>query len=197
MNNQQNQKPTEGVASAPSAAKPSCIAKMDTKRILTLSLLAASFLSVLFFNWYKVDMFGGFGPFAGLKVSLFGHTQKLSLGDISGLLVIAQTLAIINIFVFLAAAAINLINFDVFPPAIKNKAILKRAKRLSIATYYLVLLVALLFGLIGIIAEDISFGAGWWISFFMSAPGIVLIIRPDLMDKLSEIVKGGTPANQD
>ncbi|MBR2302009.1 MAG: hypothetical protein IKA41_08695 [Bacteroidaceae bacterium] len=170
---------------------------MDLKTIASLALLTLSFFSVLFFNWYKVDMFGGFGPFAGLKVSLFGYTQKLSLGDISGFLVIAQTLTVINIFVFLATVAVNLINFDILPPAIKNMAILKRAKRLSLAVYYLVLLVALLFGLIGIIAEDISFGAGWWITLFMSVPGMVLIIRPDITDKLSEIVKGGKPVNQD
>lgn len=197
MDNQQNQTPTEGASLPPKTTKPSCIAKMDLKIIASLALLTLSFFSVLFFNWYKVDMLGGFGPFAGLKVSLFGYTQKLSLGDISGLLVIAQTLTIINIFVFLAAVAVNLINFDILPPAIKNMAILKRAKRLSLAVYYLVLLAALLFGLIGIIAEDISFGAGWWITLFMSVPGMVLIIRPDITDKLSEIVKGGKPVNQD
>lgn len=197
MDNQQNQTPAEGASLPPKATKPSCIAKMDGKRIASLAFLTISFLSVLFFNWYKVDMLGGFGPFAGLKVSLFGYTQKIGLGDISGFLVIAQILAIINIFAFLSALAINTISFDILPLSTKKIPALKNVERLSIAIYYLVLLVALLFGLIGAISEDMGLGAGWWITFLVSSPGIALTIKPDLIDKLGEIAKGEATETQD
>lgn len=161
------------------------VPKFTVEKIVTLASTVLVFL-LHFISWYKVSAYGvsmgSFGPYGGY---LFAD-----LSDISGILVVAKVFLILNVFVFLARIAFEFIDFKKLLPTANFNLL----KVLNLAFYGLLAL-AVLVGLIGVIAtENVGLGAGWWLTLIFGAVGGALNIVPNLMGKVVVMAKGAVAA---
>lgn len=161
--------------------------KLTLVKIITLGLAGVTFLSHLFFNWYRysaIIVSGGFGPYGG--PSLYGVSAPL--GEVSGMFSFARLLLILNVFVFLAYIAWELIDIKKFVPALGNLKF-DLGKLLSLIFYGL-MATALFFGLIGTFTAEegygvsVGIGFGWIFTFLNAGAGIVNFFMPDLLKKI-------------
>lgn len=173
----------QAAPAAPKAAPAmgSLFLKFNVGKIVSMSITTLVFFFTLITSWYKAD--SGlidlkFGPYGG--PSFMGYSSPLS--DVSGLMVLVKVFMIINIFVFLAYLASNIINLGALVPALKGIAL----GRLTHLAYYGIQIFCLIFGLIGALtADECAVAGGWWVGLIFTIIGVVVLLMPGLVSGIS------------
>ena len=159
-------------------AMGSLFLKFNVGKIVSMSITTLVFFFTLVTSWYKADS-SFISSFIDLK---FGPYGGAPLGDVSGLLVVVKIFMIINIFVFIAYLATNIINVGALVPALKGIAL----GRLTHLAYYGIQIFCLIFGLIGALAADgYAMAGGWWVGLIFTIIGVVVLLMPGLVSGIS------------
>jgi len=152
-------------------------------KIIVLGIAILTFI-FQFINWFtaSVSVWGysssqGFSPYDG------------SLGDASGMFTFVKLILIIDIVVFIAYIATQLVDIKKFVPALNNLSL--DIAKLSSLAFYGLMLVALIFGLIGTFTVEtgsgfgasasFSVGFGWFLSLIFTAIGLVNVLKPNIL----------------
>lgn len=155
--------------------------KFNGAKITSMAITTLVFFFTLITSWYKADSSFidlKFGPYGG--PSFMGNSAPLS--DVSGLLVLVKVFMIINIFVFIAYLATNIINVGALVPALKGIAL----GRLTHLAYYGIQIFCLIFGLIGALtADECAMAGGWWVGLIFTIIGVVVLLMPGLVSNIS------------
>ncbi len=163
--------------------------KLSLGTLVSLGLAILTFI-FHFINWYSVDYFGGFGPFKGLTISFMGMSETASLWDITAVMGIAAILVWVNLFVFVLMVAVQFVDFKKLIPAIEPVLSKIDLKKILPLAWYGIMLLALVFGFLGILIDEATgFGAGWFLTLIFAALGFVNAIKPQLLDGILAKIK--------
>lgn len=179
----------EAPASAPAAEPAPAPASASINLSFLISKLIALGIALLTFIFQFISWFTASVEFMGMSESQGYNPYDGDLGDASGMFTFVKIILIINIVVFIAYIATEIVDIKKFVPAL-NTLNLDIAK-ISALAFYGLMAAALIFGLIGTFTVDTEAGFGieasfsvsfgWFVSLIFTAIGLVNVIKPNIL----------------